>query len=352
MKSITKDAISLLQHMIRIPSLSKQESEVADKMEGLFHSKNWNPQRIQNNIWVTSKHWKDDKPTCLLNSHIDTVKPADSYTYDPYGGVIEAGKLIGLGSNDAGASVVSLIAAFNELREKDLPFNIVLLISAEEEISGQNGVELALKQIPDIDFGIIGEPTNKSLCIAEKGLMVLDGKAFGKSGHAARSNGINAIDKAIADIQLIQTFNFDRTSALLGKTKATVTQIDAGTQHNVIPDQCHYVVDVRTNELYKNQEVVDILNGLIEGELIPRSIRLNSSKMDLNHPVAIAAQSLGMSTIGSPTLSDQALMQFPTVKMGPGDSKRSHTADEFIYLEEINDGIQAYIDLLNNIRID
>lgn len=351
MSQRSKEAIALLQRMIRIQSFSREEEEVADLIETVMQSKGWSPSRLMNNNWVLSKHWADSKPTCILNSHIDTVKPSSSYTYDPFGGVIEHGKLIGLGSNDAGASVVSLMAAFDALYDTELPFNIVLLISAEEEISGKNGVELAQKHLPKIDFGIIGEPTNKQMCIAEKGLMVLDGKAYGKSGHAARSNGINAIEKALRDISKIHDYDFDRVSDQLGKTKATVTQINAGSQHNVIPDICEYVVDVRTNELYSNQEVSDILNELIEGDVIPRSTRLNSSKMPLNHPVALAAQKLGILTTGSPTLSDQALMSFPTVKMGPGDSPRSHTADEFIYLSEIEDGIQAYIDILKAIKI-
>jgi len=351
MKSRSEAAISLLQQMIKIQSFSKEEDEVADLIEHVLKSKGWNPTRELNNNWVRSKHWNDAKPICLLNSHIDTVKPSKSYTYDPFGGVIEDRKLIGLGSNDAGASVVSLIAAFEALYNEDLPFNIILLISAEEEISGKNGVELAQKHLPKIDFGIIGEPTNKHICIAEKGLMVLDGHSQGKAGHAARNNGVNAIYKAMADIQKIEQLEFDRVSDILGRTKATVTQIKGGTQHNVIPEECLYVVDVRTNELYSNEEVADMLNELIEGDVIPRSTRLNSSRMPLDHPVAQAAKGLGIPMIGSPTLSDQALMRFPTVKMGPGDSPRSHTADEYIYLSEIEDGIKAYINLLKNIKI-
>lgn len=351
MSQRSEEAIVLLQQMIQIQSFSREEEEVADLIESVMQSKGWNPTRLINNNWVLSKHWNDDKPTCILNSHIDTVKPSSSYTYDPFGGVIEEGKMIGLGSNDAGASVVALMAAFDALYDTELPFNIVLLISAEEEISGKNGVELAQKHLPKLDFGIIGEPTNKHMCIAEKGLMVLDGKAHGKSGHAARSNGVNAIEKALLDISKIHDYDFDRVSDQLGKTKATVTQINAGTQHNVIPDVCEYVVDVRTNEQYSNQEVADILNELIVGEVVPRSTRLNSSKMPSDHPVAIAAKVLGIPTIGSPTLSDQALMSFPTVKMGPGDSPRSHTADEYIYLSEIEDGIDAYIHLLKAIKI-
>jgi len=351
MKPRSEEAIKLLQKMIQIQSFSREEDEVADLIQSVLTSKGWSPSRLKNNNWVRSKHWDDSKPTCLLNSHIDTVKPSLSYTYDPFDGVIEEDKLIGLGSNDAGASVVSLMAAFEALYEVELPFNIILLISAEEEVSGKNGVELAQKHLPNIDFGIIGEPTNKHICIAEKGLMVLDGKAHGKSGHAARSNGVNAISKALADIQKIHDYKFDKVSDQLGSTKATVTQIKAGSQHNVIPDICEYVVDVRTNELYSNQEVADILNELIEGEVVPRSTRLNSSKMELNHPVVVAAKALGIPAIGSPTLSDQALMSFPTVKMGPGDSPRSHTADEYIYLSEIEDGLDAYIDLLKAIKI-
>jgi len=351
MKPRTEEAIALLRQMIRIQSFSKEEDDVADLIETVFKSKGWHPTREMNNNWVKSKQWDDSKPVCILNSHIDTVKPSKSYTYDPFGAVIEAGKLIGLGSNDAGASVVSLIAAFEALYDAELPFNIVLLISAEEEISGKNGVELAQKHLPKIDFGIIGEPTNKHMCIAEKGLMVLDGNAKGKAGHAARDTGVNAIYKAMADIRKIEQFKFDRISEVLGKTKATVTQIRGGSQHNVIPDECLYVVDVRTNELYSNDEVADLLNDLIEGELVPRSTRLNSSQMPLEHPVAKAAVSLGIPMIGSPTLSDQALMRFPTVKMGPGDSPRSHAADEYIYLSEIDEGIDAYIDLIKAIEI-
>ena len=351
MKALTEEAIALLQQMIQIQSFSKEEDKVADLIESVFLSKGWNPTREMNNTWVVSKHWNDANPTCLLNSHIDTVKPSKTYTYDPFGATIFENKLIGLGSNDAGASVVSLIAAFESLYQVEMPFNIILLISAEEEISGKNGVELAQKHLPKIDFGIIGEPTNKHMCIAEKGLMVLDGHAKGIAGHAARNTGINAIYKAMADIKKIEEVQFERVSEILGKTKATVTQIRGGTQHNVIPDECLYVVDVRTNELYSNEEVADMLEDLIEGSLMPRSTRLNSSRMPLDHPVAIAATKLGIPLIGSPTLSDQALMSFPTVKMGPGDSPRSHTADEYIFLSEIEDGIDAYINLLKNIKI-
>ena len=355
MKPRTEEAIALLRKMIRIQSFSKEENEVADLIEQVFQSKGWNPTREMNNNWVKSKNWDNTKPICLLNSHIDTVRPSKSYTYDPFGAEIvqaEIGdKLIGLGSNDAGASVVALIAAFEALYEVELPFNIILLISAEEEISGKNGVELAQKYLPEIDFGIIGEPTNKHMCIAEKGLMVLDGHSKGKAGHAARDTGINAIYRAMSDIKKIEELKFDRESDVLGKTKATVTQIKGGTQHNVIPDECLYVVDVRTNEQYSNEEVADMLNDLIKGTLMPRSTRLNSSKMPLDHPVALAARSLAIPMIGSPTLSDQALMRFPTVKMGPGDSPRSHTADEYIYLNEIDEGIDAYIDLLRAIKI-
>lgn len=350
MKASTKTAIGLLCRMIEIPSLSRKEDVVADMIEAEFKSRGWRPNRIKNNIWVQSKNWEDGRITCLLNSHIDTVKPSKSYTYDPYIATKVQNKIIGLGSNDAGASVVSLMAAFEALQDGDLPFNLVLLISAEEEISGKNGVELALTGMPPIDFGIIGEPTNKHICIAEKGLVVLDGKSKGVTGHAARDVGENALYLAIQDIEIIRQYDFDRVSEVLGKTKATVTQIQSGSQHNVIPDECTYVVDVRTNELYSNQEVVDLLNEAIEGQLTPRSTRLNSSKMEIHHPVVLAANQLGIPIIGSATMSDQALMSFPTVKMGPGDSPRSHTADEYIYISEIEEGIEAYIHLLKTIK--
>ena len=305
-------------------------------------------QRQQNNVWAVSAAFNVSKPTILLNSHHDTVKPGAGWTHPPFGAVLEGDKLIGLGSNDAGASAVSLLAAFLYLQDKPNAFNLICAITAEEEISGANGIRSVLPGLGKIDLGIVGEPTGMNLAIAEKGLLVLDGTAHGKTGHAARNEGKNALYQALDDINWLRQYQFPKVSPLLGPVKITVTQITAGTQHNVVPDRCQFVVDVRTNELYQNQEVIDVIQANVQSEIIPRSTHLNSSRISGNHPLVRKAVTMGKSVYGSPTLSDQAMMPFETLKMGPGESARSHTPNEFILVSEIRAGIRDYIELLTD----
>lgn len=344
--------IDLLKTLISTPSFSKEEGDAAEvmrsflKKEGIpFHTK-------ENNTWAFCKHYSQNKPTVLLDSHVDTVRPAKGYTIDPFSPIEEGDKLFGLGSNDAGGPLVALLATFIHFYEReDLPFNLVFGASSEEEISGRRGMEIVLPKVAPIDFAIIGEPTKMELAIAEKGLLVLDCYARGKSGHAAREEGENALYKAIDDIEKLRNFEFEKVSNVLGKVKISVTQINAGTQHNVVPDVCHFVVDVRTNEHYVNKEVAEILDHLIKSEVKPRSVRLNSSGISEHHAFAKLAKSKGIRIYGSPTTSDQAIMSCLSVKMGPGASARSHTADEFIYKSEILKGIEQYIDLLEELKL-
>ncbi len=343
--------IQLLRNLIATPSLSKDEAATAEIIFNYLKEKTCDvPSRVGNNIWMQNKFCSESKPNILLNSHHDTVKPNASYTCNPFEADILEGKLFGLGSNDAGGALVCLIETFvNFYHRTDLPFNLILLASAEEEISGANGVELALKHLPKIDCGIVGEPTLLEGAVAEKGLMVIDATAHGVAGHAARNEGLNAIQIAFDDFQKIQSGLFPKVSDFLGAVKATVTQINAGTQHNVIPDTCKYVIDVRVNELYSLQEVLDILKSHLKAELIPRSVRLQSSNIDSAHPLVKAIDALGIKKYGSPTLSDQALMPFPTIKIGPGDSARSHTADEFIFTKELSEGVKIYTAILEKL---
>ncbi|MEM6696954.1 MAG: M20 family metallo-hydrolase [Bacteroidota bacterium] len=336
--------------MIVTPSLSKEEEKTADLIQQFLQAENILMNRLKNNIWITNKCFDSNKSTILLNSHHDTVKPAASYTRNPYNASIENGKLYGLGSNDAGGALVTLLATFLYFYEReDLSYNLVFVASAEEEISGKNGIALVLPELGDIAVGIVGEPTQMQMAVAEKGLMVIDGTAKGKSGHAAREEGENAIYKAIQDVDYIKNLQLEKTSALLGATKMTVTQISAGTQHNVVPDECRFVIDVRTNECYSNQEVFDILQKNTKSELQARSFRLNSSSIPLDHALVERGKKLGLTHYGSPTLSDQSLMSFPTLKIGPGDSARSHTADEFIYIQEMEEAFEIYKQLLENL---
>lgn len=351
MEELYYNAIDLLKQMIAIPSLSRDEKEVADYIENYIKKEGHTPNRIGNNIWVKNKDFDHNRPTILLNSHIDTVKPVSAWTKDPYQPTEEDDKLYGLGSNDAGASLVCLLHTFLELTKKEQKYNLIFLASCEEEVSGKNGVELALKNLPEITFGIVGEPTGMHPAIAEKGLMVLDCTAKGVSGHAARNEGVNAIYKAMQDIEWFRTYQFPKVSDLLGGVKMTVSMINAGTQHNVVPDKCEFVVDVRSNELYSNQELFDIIDQHTECDIKVRSFRLNSSRIDINNPFVQRAVLIGKNTYGSPTLSDQALMNFPTVKIGPGDSARSHTADEYILKSEIRESIELYIKLLDGLSI-
>jgi len=344
--------IELLKTLISTQSFSKEEENAAAVMrsfltkEGIpFHTK-------ENNTWAFCKHFVSSKPTIMLNSHIDTVRPAKGYTKDPFSPIEEGDKLFGLGSNDAGGPLVTLLAVFVHFYEReDLPYNLVFVASAEEEISGRRGMEITLPQVAPINFAIIGEPTKMELAIAEKGLLVLDCYAHGKSGHAAREEGENALYKAIHDIEKLRNFEFEQVSKVLGKVKISVTQIEAGTQHNVVPDNCHFVADVRTNEFYTNKEVAKIIQGLLESEVKPRSVRLNSSGISEEHPFAQVVKKRGINIYGSPTTSDQAIIPFPSVKMGPGDSARSHTADEYIFKSEILAGIERFIDILEELKL-
>lgn len=345
------DAVDLLKNMIRIPSYSRQEDKVADMIESYIRSVGFVPQRKGNNIWVKSPDFSESKPTILLNSHTDTVKPVSGWNKDPFVAIEEDDRLYGLGSNDAGASLVSLMHTFFLLIQKPQDYNLIFLASCEEEVSGKEGVELALQELPTPSFAIVGEPTGMHPAIAEKGLMVLDCVAKGESGHAARNEGVNAIYKAIKDIEWFRTFEFPKVSNLLGAVKMSVTMVNAGTQHNVVPDKCSFVVDVRSNECYSNEELFDIINKHTTCEVIPRSFRLNSSRIALENPFIQRAIILGRKPYGSPTLSDQALMPFPSVKIGPGDSARSHTADEYIKPDEIREAMEYYYKLLNGLSI-
>ncbi|HET8803409.1 MAG TPA: M20 family metallo-hydrolase [Aequorivita sp.] len=348
-KSEKTTAIDLLKKLIATPSFSKEEDQTAQILIAILEENGVQIHRSGNNIWAFNKTFNPDLPTVLLNSHHDTVKPAASYSLDPFLPQIIEGKLYGLGSNDAGGALVSLLTTFLHFHpEENLKYNLLFVASAEEEISGKNGIESVLPQFENIALGIVGEPTLMQMAIAEKGLVVLEGTAYGKSGHAAREEGENALYKALEDIQWIKNHAFEKVSAQLGPVKMTVTQIEAGSQHNVVPDRCHFVVDVRVNECYSNRAIHKIIQENCQSEIKARSFRLNSSSIPAEHPLVQKGIELGLTAYGSPTLSDQALMNFPTLKIGPGDSARSHTADEFIYLHEIEEGINIYTQILNN----
>ena len=342
--------IELLKTLISTQSFSKEEENAAKVMRDFLRTENIPFKTKENNTWAFCKYFSKEKPTILLDSHIDTVRPAKGYTKDPFSPIEEGDKLFGLGSNDAGGPLVALLATFIHFYDReDLPFNLVFAASAEEEISGLHGMHIVMPEVAPIDFAIIGEPTKMELAIAEKGLLVLDCYAHGKSGHAARNEGENALYKAIDDIQKLRDFKFEKSSEVLGEVKISVTMIEAGSQHNVVPDVCHFVVDVRTNEHYSNKEAAEIITNLIESEVKPRSFRLNSSGISEEHPFAKLVKSKGIHFYGSPTTSDQAIISCPSIKMGPGDSARSHTADEFIYKSEIIEGIERYIGLLGEL---
>ncbi|HTI57520.1 M20 family metallo-hydrolase [Mucilaginibacter sp.] len=343
-------AVVLLQQLIMIPSFSREEALTADLIEKYLSDKGVETHRKMNNIWAFNLHFDESKPTILLNSHHDTVKPNSGYTREPFDAKMEDGKLYGLGSNDAGGCLVSLIHTFLYFYEReDLKYNFCLATTAEEEISGVNGLELIIPDLGHLDFGIVGEPTLMQLAIAEKGLMVLDCVAHGKSGHAAREEGVNAIYEAMTDIEWVRTYRFPKESEVFGPVKMSVTVINAGSQHNVVPASCNFVVDVRVTDAYRNEEVLEIIRRHVKCEVTPRSIRLKPSKIDKDHPIVQAGIALGRTTYGSPTTSDQSLLDIPSLKVGPGDSARSHTADEFIYLEEIKEGIELYIKMLESI---
>ena len=346
---LTHEATDLLIKMVSIPSVSREEKEVADFLEKVLSDYGLNPHRNGHNIWSICPTYDPSKPTLLLNAHIDTVKPTSSWTISPFSPVIEDGKLYGLGTNDDGASVVSLLQVYRQIIQSPQQYNIVFLASCEEEVSGKNGIEQVLPLLPHIDVALVGEPTGMQPAIAEKGLMVIDVTAHGKSGHAARNEGENAIYKALDDIKWFRQFHFDKESPLLGPVKMSVTIIQAGTQHNVIPDQCKFTVDVRSNEFYSNEEIFKIICNHIQGEAQARSFRLNSSHITEDHPLVKRAIELGRIPFGSPTLSDQALMKFPSLKMGPGQSSRSHTANEYIELNEIKEAITLYYNILDGL---
>ncbi|MEM6737280.1 MAG: M20 family metallo-hydrolase, partial [Bacteroidota bacterium] len=337
--------------LIAIPSFSKEEDKTADVLEGFLKERDCQVNRAGNNVWVRNDHYDPQKPTLLLNSHHDTVRPNAGYSKDPFSPLVEGGKIYGLGGNDAGGPLVSLIATFLHFKSSnDLKFNIILAATAEEEISGKNGIESIIPDLERIDFAIVGEPTLMQLAIAEKGLMVLDCYAHGKAGHAAREEGENAIYKAWKDIEWFRTFQFEKESEMLGKVKMQVTQIEAGSQHNVVPDTCYFVVDVRATDAYSLEETLEIIREHVNCEINPRSVRLQPSGINEGHPILEVAKALDIATYGSPTLSDQALMPWPSVKIGPGNSARSHTADEYIGLDEIETGIEGYVKIIDKLN--
>lgn len=347
---LQQDAIELLKNLIRTESFSKQEHNTAELLNNFLTERGVPTLRNKNNIWAFNKHFDSNKPTILLNSHHDTVKPNPGYTNDPYDPFVKDGKLFGLGSNDAGGCLVSLIATFLHFYDKEnMKYNFCIAATAEEEISGFDGLELVYPELGKIDFAIVGEPTLMDIAVAEKGLMVIDCVAIGKAGHAAREEGDNAIYKAIKDIEWIKNYRFDRVSPHLGPMKMSVTIINAGYQHNVVPEKCQFTIDVRITEMYRNEEVLKIIDDNIDSEVHPRSVRLRPSFIDPEHPLVHAAKKFGAKTYGSPTTSDQALIPVPSVKMGPGNSARSHTANEFIYLIEIEEGIDKYIKILGEL---
>ncbi len=349
-KQYTKEAIELLQALISTPSVSRDEAAAADVLQRQIKAWGLPCRRIGNNL-IVAKRPSKKKPTLLLNAHIDTVKPVATWTRDPFEPVIEDDRLYGLGANDCGGGLVSLLQAYRILlQEKDLPYNIIYVASCEEEVSGANGFSAVLPYLPEIDVAIVGEPTEMQPAIAEKGLMVIDGVAHGKSGHAARNEGVNAIYEVLDDLQWLRDYKFRKVSPLLGETKATVTVVHAGTQHNVIPDRVEFVIDVRTNEYYQNEYLFAFLQKHMKSELKARSFRLHSSSIPQDHPLIKKCIRMKMKPFGSPTLSDQALMPFPSFKLGPGASCRSHSADEFICINEIQQAIKTYVNLIRKSR--
>ena len=344
---ITKKAVELLCRLIEVPRVSREETAAADLLQEYMQGElGLEVQRSGNNLWSIAPSFDAEKQTLLLNAHIDTVKPVAGWQRDPFKATREAGRIYGLGSNDDGASLVSLLHVFAALREEKSRYNLVFLASAEEEVSGKGGIESVLPLLPKIDFALVGEPTGMQPAIAEKGLMVLDVTAHGKAGHAARDEGDNAIYKAIEDIEWFRNYKWEKVSPLLGPVKMTVTIVNAGTQHNVVPDTCTFTVDIRSNECYTNREIFDEIAKNVKSEVKARSFRLGSSSIDVNHPLVQRIIELGGKPFGSPTLSDQALMPFPSLKMGPGQSSRSHSADEFVEIDEIRQAIEVYMGLL------
>lgn len=348
----TYEAVELLKRLIATPSVSREEAAAADLLYDYAESCGLHCHRYGNNIWIMNEdEFSPLCPTILLNAHIDTVKPSASWTRSPFVPQVEGDRLFGLGSNDDGGGLVAMLQAFRIMTAEFTPFyNLVFLASCEEEVSGSGGISSVLPMLPKIDVAIVGEPTNMQPAIAEKGLMVIDGVAYGKSGHAARNEGVNAIYEALNDFVWIRDYKFPKVSQLLGPVKMTLTVVGAGKQHNVIPDECRFVIDVRSNELYSNEELFNIIQANMKSELKARSFRLNSSRISIDHPIVRRCMGMGLHPFGSPTLSDQALMPFPSVKLGPGKSRRSHTADEFIHISEIDEAISMYVQLLKGLE--
>lgn len=345
-------AIELLKRMIATPSPSRDEGAVADLMEAELRALGFEPQRKGNNVWTEAGKHNAERPTILLDGHIDTVKPNSAWVRDPFTPLEEDGRLYGLGSNDTGGSVVSLLTVFTRLAQTEQPYNLIFLASAEEEVTGVNGIRAVLPELGEIDFAVVGEPTSLQPAVAEKGLLVLDCVAHGRAGHAAREEGENAIYKALRDIEWFRSHRFERVSPLLGPVKMTVTGVEAGTQHNVVPAECRFMVDVRVNECYRNVELVEMIRQNVECDVEPRSTHLNSSSIDIEHPAVRRLVEMGREPFGSPTMSNQAVMPFPTLKIGPGDSARSHTADEFIYIDEIAQAIELYWQMLDGLDLN
>ena len=352
-QKLTQEAIALLKALIETPSFSSEEDQTAKHIEQWFQNHDIPYKRSNHNVWSTNKYFEEGKPTLLVNSHHDTVKPNNRYTKDPFKAIVENGKLYGLGSNDAGGCLVSLMATFTYFyNQPNLKYNLVLVASAEEESSGTNGLNSMLSVIPKIDVAIVGEPTLMNLAVAEKGLVVFDAVVEGTPSHAAHPNDDNAIYNTIPVLQWFKDYRFEKISPILGEVKMTVSQIKAGKQHNAIPADVDLVIDVRVNDKYTNAEIVEILQKESPcDKIIPRSLRLNSSSIPLDHELVKAGIDIGRTTYGSPTLSDQAVLSCPSLKLGPGDSTRSHSADEFIYLKEIEDGIKIYVELLNRVIV-
>ncbi len=349
-KELKTKALELLTALIKTPAFSGEEEKVRIIIQEWLNGFGVSYSVTNNNIKAQNLYFDPAKPTILLNSHMDTVKPNKGYTRDPFSPETENGKLYGLGSNDAGGPLVSLLSTFVYFyRHKNLKYNLLMAATAEEESSGPNGLNSLLKELPPVDFAVVGEPTGMQMAVAEKGLLVIDAYAPGKAGHAAHDNTENAIYNAVEDIQVLRNYHFEKISPLLKEVKVTVTQIEAGQQHNVVPANCHFVIDVRVNEKYSNREVFEILDKQTKSKLIPRSFNLGSSSIPLAHPFVKAGVKHGRKTYGSPTLSDQSVLHFPSLKMGPGDSKRSHSADEFIYLDELNEGIDLFIKIFEEL---